>query len=827
MNTLLESDVHRFNLNTLELDKELESFKIDLLLLPSEIQKRAVVAAQWHTAMDRQVCPLCNSMQGEIIPVDSSEWGRIFPPIHLGCFLSNRTPIYTLDGWKKIGMIKVDDYVLTHKGRFRRVMRLFRSRSYRGKVIMVTMKGSFKRFVVTPEHPFLTEAGWKKAIDLKTSDEIMIMASRCKRCKRLIPYYLKYCSRSCNSKDITDKQWNNPEHRKLMSSKTSQQLKHEYKLGIRDPREITKIARETVQGLIESGVEWGFQNAQHHKIALNSRDLDAMRKASSQRMIENNPSHLPSFSEHHSKHMKQYLKEHPEKHPNFIMAQKGHMTKIEKSIGEVLQSLGLNVIFNYPIDGYFIDWAIPSLKIGIECDGAYWHQNKQRDSLRDKKIEKFGWTLLRLKESEIENNIELCREKISRLVNNHLGNYEFLPLQIKAIKVRALGRGRMLYNFAVEEDESYIAKGLVSHNCRCNLSYITADERGVVERLKRHKPIDPVLLKHWSSKIYTDAEIKAMAKKRPDLLPSGKRTGFNLPETVRTEKEYIAIMDRLDDKGVQKAYTDIKNIFDISNLKERVKQVEKNWEKYYIARRRWTEWKRLQAAQFKSVTNMQTTMRIEATREKLAQTMLTKKYKSWKAIAKDWDELVKITGTGTGNEKWIWTEYLDYRHALQVDWAAVKTPTGSALARLKKMDEALNKWIRQGGQDPLGIKIATIKQDTARYLFQSNRIELGWEQYFYSHETCIHEYSHALETRMLKREFAKFNIWHKKNIKINFTTAHMRNQTYYLERQEFTEEWAISIDNILAKLHDSPQRNFAHSRVKAKIKELLSDVFIW
>ncbi|TET41493.1 MAG: DUF559 domain-containing protein [Dehalococcoidia bacterium] len=514
MNTLLGNDTHRFNLNTLRLDRELEALEIDLLLLPGEIQKRAIVGAQWHTAMDRQVCPLCNSMQGGIIPVDSPEWGRVTPPVHLGCFLSNRTPIYTLDGWKKIGIIKVGDYVLTHKGRFRRVTRLFRSRSYRGRVVMITMKGSSRKFVVTPEHPFLTETGWKKAIDLKTFDKIMIMATRCKRCKRLTPYYLKYCSRSCNSKDITDRQWSDPEHRKLMSSKISQQMHRQYKLGIRDPQTITKGAHKKIKEIIASEKSWGWQDPVKHAKALESVDIEARTKKCSQIMKENNPSHLPGMGERISKRMKEYCKEHPEKHPNFILAQKGHRTKIEKSIGEVLEDLSLNAVFNYPVDGCFIDWAIPDLKIGIECDGAYWHQDKEKDLIRDRRIESFGWTLLHLKESEIENDIELCREKINRLVNNHLGNYEFVPLQIKSVKARLLGRGRMLYNFAVEEDESYIAKGLASHNCRCMLSYITADERGVVERLERHKPVDPVLLKHWSSKIYTDAEIREMVKTR-------------------------------------------------------------------------------------------------------------------------------------------------------------------------------------------------------------------------------------------------------------------------------------------------------------------------
>ena len=85
MSILLESDVHRFNLNTLRLDKELQASKIDLLLMPGEIRKYAIVAAQWHTSLGPNVCPLCRSLQGEVIPVDSPEWGRVFPSLHLGC----------------------------------------------------------------------------------------------------------------------------------------------------------------------------------------------------------------------------------------------------------------------------------------------------------------------------------------------------------------------------------------------------------------------------------------------------------------------------------------------------------------------------------------------------------------------------------------------------------------------------------------------------------------------------------------------------------------------------------------------------------------------
>ncbi len=85
--TKISSDkVHEFNLATLTLDRELEAkLMIDLLLMPEELRQNSIVAAQWHTSGSKRVCPLCAALDGNIFPVESGEWGRISPPIHLNC----------------------------------------------------------------------------------------------------------------------------------------------------------------------------------------------------------------------------------------------------------------------------------------------------------------------------------------------------------------------------------------------------------------------------------------------------------------------------------------------------------------------------------------------------------------------------------------------------------------------------------------------------------------------------------------------------------------------------------------------------------------------
>lgn len=57
-------------------------------------------------------------------------------------------------------------------------------------------------------------------------------------------------------------------------------------------------------------------------------------------------------------------------------------------------------------------------------------------------------------------------------------------------------------------------------DCRCILSYITARERGVFDRLAEYRPIDPELLKTWSSRLYTDEMIRKFTKTFTEFVPT-------------------------------------------------------------------------------------------------------------------------------------------------------------------------------------------------------------------------------------------------------------------------------------------------------------------
>lgn len=56
------------------------------------------------------------------------------------------------------------------------------------------------------------------------------------------------------------------------------------------------------------------------------------------------------------------------------------------------------VYLNFPVYDpkcYSIDVAIPKLNIAIEFDGSYWHQDREKDSRRQKELEEIGWKFIR------------------------------------------------------------------------------------------------------------------------------------------------------------------------------------------------------------------------------------------------------------------------------------------------------------------------------------------------------------------------------------------------------------------------------------------------
>jgi very-short-patch-repair endonuclease len=162
------------------------------------------------------------------------------------------------------------------------------------------------------------------------------------------------------------------------------------------------------------------------KVKSDPEKREMIRKRNSQimrtRNLTNNPMWDLHIKEKAKKAIKKTFLEFPERHPNYVMGQKGFVSSLERKMVEILDSLYLKYVRQYPVRVFaksrprFIDLAIPDRKIGIECDGGYWHNDEQRDAKRDWEILSVlpsGWIIYHFSEKEIEN----LHNKMSSLKN--------------------------------------------------------------------------------------------------------------------------------------------------------------------------------------------------------------------------------------------------------------------------------------------------------------------------------------------------------------------------------------------------------------------------
>lgn len=61
----------------------------------------------------------------------------------------------------------------------------------------------------------------------------------------------------------------------------------------------------------------------------------------------------------------------------------------------IVQELFPSAILNYPLLNYSLDIAIPEIKIAVEYDGYWFHQDKDKELRRKEKIEECGWKVIK------------------------------------------------------------------------------------------------------------------------------------------------------------------------------------------------------------------------------------------------------------------------------------------------------------------------------------------------------------------------------------------------------------------------------------------------
>lgn len=87
-----------------------------------------------------------------------------------------------------------------------------------------------------------------------------------------------------------------------------------------------------------------------------------------------------------------------------------HFSPIEKNAWNSIRETGGIVLYpQFPVFQYFIDFANPFLKIGLELDGKDYH-DKVKDFEKDTKLKRFGWKIFRVSGKEANSNYSTNNE---------------------------------------------------------------------------------------------------------------------------------------------------------------------------------------------------------------------------------------------------------------------------------------------------------------------------------------------------------------------------------------------------------------------------------
>lgn len=338
------------------------------------------------------------------------------------CILGSRVKVRTKKGLKGIGQIKVGDYVLTQNGKFKKVIQTNRFPASE-KPNMVTIVSEYRK---------------NKNHKITLTDDHKVLV-----CRNGLNKWVKAIDIK-----LTDELYS--------------PIKIPHNKGIWKDSLICEVC----------GKEFKRQPKRKH----------CSQKCKMIAWNENHPHIGMKRTEETKRKLKEIQKrraiERPETLPNHNIKK---ITSHEKQIIRWLDVIGVEYETQYFINGYWVDFYVPDLKMIIEADGGHWHQDQKKDIDRDKKIRKSladDWVILHfhftkdpivIHPNPIENvHYILCNDSI----NSYADLKTFKKIKIidiinwkweKSKKKRA-SRVPMLYDIGVQDVHSYVASGIIVSN---------------------------------------------------------------------------------------------------------------------------------------------------------------------------------------------------------------------------------------------------------------------------------------------------------------------------------------------------------------------------
>lgn len=92
------------------------------------------------------------------------------------------------------------------------------------------------------------------------------------------------------------------------------------------------------------------------------------------------------------------------------------LTPIETGLWADIRAENLILYPQYPVGRFFVDFGNPVWKVAVECDGARWHTDLERDQTRQQQIEALGWAVHRIGGRECLTDFEETEDEVGRPV---------------------------------------------------------------------------------------------------------------------------------------------------------------------------------------------------------------------------------------------------------------------------------------------------------------------------------------------------------------------------------------------------------------------------
>ena len=172
------------------------------------------------------------------------------------------------------------------------------------------------------------------------------------------------------------------------------------------------------------------------------------------------------------------LKENLELHPNRILARKGKRTSCKMEVKEWLDLAGVKYEEEKKIGRHYVDFYCPELNAIFEADGAYWHQNQEKDIERDLSIRKElpDVKIIHIHFADKRFSKDIDHTPVENVhyiqVNPSMNSYVDVEVfqETEVLKVRKWQYKRTytmagLYDLSVEGVHSYVANGILISNC--------------------------------------------------------------------------------------------------------------------------------------------------------------------------------------------------------------------------------------------------------------------------------------------------------------------------------------------------------------------------